>query len=211
MDAMQATLSRIEQIRSMTPGARAGRVAPGPAQPVDFAQLLAGAQAGATADAPGTAAAAPVSTWTGRPSSLGGSTALDAARPGRAGSTTGVWANGRIPATALTPIGGGHRLAAPAAAAFRELAAAARADGVSFSVNDSYRSYEQQVEMVRRKGLYSDGGLAARPGTSQHGLGMAVDLELNGQAQAWMRANGARFGFVEDVPREPWHWTFKGR
>lgn len=212
MDSLQATLSRIEQIRSMAPGARPARAAATPAQPVDFAQLLAGAQAGAAADAQGKPAAGPaVSTWTGRPSSLGGSTALDAARPGRAGSATGVWANGRIPASALTPIGGGHRLAAPAAAAFAELAAAARADGVSFSVNDSYRSYEQQVEMVRRKGLYSEGGLAARPGTSQHGLGMAVDLELNGKAQAWMRANGARFGFVEDVPREPWHWTFKGR
>jgi LAS superfamily LD-carboxypeptidase LdcB len=25
----------------------------------------------------------------------------------------------------------------------------------------------------------------------------------------WMRANAYRFGFVEAVPREPWHWEFR--
>ncbi len=24
-----------------------------------------------------------------------------------------------------------------------------------------------------------------------------------------MRENGWRNGFVEDVPREPWHWTYR--
>jgi D-alanyl-D-alanine carboxypeptidase len=205
MDAMMATLSRIEHIRAMGPGARTA-AGPTPGSASDFAALLAGAQ-NASAGAPATQGAPGAADfWTGRPAGLGGPAAV-----GAAGAPTGVWPNGRIPASALTPIGGGHRLAAPAAAAFGELAAAARADGISFSVNDSYRSYEQQVDMARRKGLYSEGGLAARPGTSQHGLGMAVDLDLNPDAQAWMRANGARFGFVEDVPREPWHWTFKGR
>lgn len=119
-------------------------------------------------------------------------------------------ANGRLPATALVPIGsGGHRLAPPAAAAFHALTAAAARDGVHLEVNSSYRSFEQQVELAQRKGLYSQGGLAARPGTSSHGLGLSVDLDLDGRAQAWMRANGRRFGFVEDVPREPWHWTYK--
>jgi LAS superfamily LD-carboxypeptidase LdcB len=51
--------------------------------------------------------------------------------------------------------------------------------------------------------------LAATPGTSNHGWGLSVDLDLDATAQAWMRQNGARYGFVEDVPREPWHWTFR--
>ena len=76
-------------------------------------------------------------------------------------------------------------------------------------VTDSYRSYDVQVDVVRRKGLYSQGGLGAKPGTSQHGWGMAVDLDLDASAQAWMRTNAARFGFVEDTPREPWHWAFQ--
>ncbi|QGG97136.1 hypothetical protein GH723_14760 [Actinomarinicola tropica] len=59
------------------------------------------------------------------------------------------------------------------------------------------------------KGLYSQGGLAATPGTSNHGWGLSVDLDLNPASEAWMKANAPRFGFVEDVPREPWHWTYR--
>ena len=50
--------------------------------------------------------------------------------------------------------------------------------------------------------------LAAAPGTSKHGWGMATDLNLNSEAQAWMRSNAGAFGFVEDTPREPWHWGY---
>lgn len=120
------------------------------------------------------------------------------------------YGNGRIPPIALTSLGiGDHRLWAPAAQAFGALKAAAAADGVRIGVTDSYRSLPEQEDLVRRKGLYSQGGLAAAPGTSNHGWGLSLDLDLDGQAQAWMRTNAARFGFVEDVPREPWHWTFR--
>jgi LAS superfamily LD-carboxypeptidase LdcB len=119
--------------------------------------------------------------------------------------------NGKIPASALSEIGrGSHRLWAPAATSFRQLSAAAARDGIRIGVTDSYRSYEQQVDLARRKGLYSKGGLAATPGKSNHGWGLSLDLDLDKRAQAWMRANGKRFGFVEDVPREPWHWTYYG-
>lgn len=118
--------------------------------------------------------------------------------------------NGRIPAGALQPIGvGNHRLWGPAAQAFTRMQADANAAGVDIGVTDSYRSYDQQVDVARRKGLYSQGGLAATPGTSDHGWGMSLDLDLDNRAQAWMRANAGRYGFAEDVPREPWHWTFK--
>jgi hypothetical protein len=121
------------------------------------------------------------------------------------------YGNGRIPEAALQPIGvGSHRLWAPAAAAFTSMKADARAAGVDIGVTDSYRSYDQQVDLARRKGLYSQGGLAATPGTSNHGWGLSLDLDLNSRAQSWMRANADRYGFVEDVPREPWHWTFHG-
>lgn len=121
------------------------------------------------------------------------------------------YGNGRIPAGALQPIGvGNHRLWSPAAEAFTRMRADARAAGVDIGVTDSYRSYDQQVDVARRKGLYSQGGLAAKPGTSDHGWGMSLDLDLDSRAQAWMRANAGRYGFVEDVPREPWHWTFEG-
>ncbi len=123
----------------------------------------------------------------------------------------GLYENGRLPDEALTPIGvGTHRLAAPAASAFTKLSAAAEADGVTIGVTDSYRSYDAQVDVANRKGLYSQGGLAAKPGTSDHGLGLALDLDLDTKALSWMRANAGRFGFVEDTPRESWHWKFDG-
>lgn len=85
----------------------------------------------------------------------------------------------------------------------------AKRDGVTIGITDSYRPYEEQVDLARRKGLYSQGGLAAKPGTSEHGWGMATDLDLDAKAQAWMRKNADRYGFVENVPREPWHWAYK--
>ncbi len=121
-----------------------------------------------------------------------------------------VHGNGRIPASALEPLGvGEHRLWSPAARAFRDMQAAAAREGVTFGINSSYRDHATQVEMVERYGLYSQGGRAAAPGTSNHGWGVALDLDLDGPAQAWMREHAADYGFVEDVPREPWHWTFK--
>lgn len=119
------------------------------------------------------------------------------------------YGNGRIPLEMLTPIGiGGHRLYAPAAQAFMSMRAAAAAEGIDIGITDSYRTYDQQVDLAARKGLYSQGGYAAVPGTSKHGWGMAIDIDVDAAGQAWMRANAGRFGFVENVPREPWHWEF---
>lgn len=120
------------------------------------------------------------------------------------------YGNGRIPVEALTSIGSGHYLWHEAAVAFKALRKAAKADGITIGITDSYRSYEGQVSVAKRKGLYSQGGLAAKPGTSNHGWGTALDLRLDSAAQAWMRSNAYRFGYVEDVPREPWHWHYVG-
>jgi zinc D-Ala-D-Ala carboxypeptidase len=119
--------------------------------------------------------------------------------------------NGRVPADQLTPIGqGGHKLWAPAAASWQNVVAAAAADGISLRITDSYRSYAEQVDLAERKGLYQNGGLAAVPGTSTHGWGMAVDADVRDAATLeWLRVNGPRFGWAETTPREPWHWEFR--
>jgi D-alanyl-D-alanine carboxypeptidase len=120
------------------------------------------------------------------------------------------YGNGRIPPAMLSPVAGGQeRLYAPAAEAFEQMAADARRAGVTLDVNDGYRSFEGQEAMAERVGLYSNGGRAAVPGTSTHGWGLSVDVDTGGGAVEWLRANAARYGFVEDVPREPWHWTFR--
>ncbi len=118
--------------------------------------------------------------------------------------------NGRIPATALERVGAtGHKLWAPAAESLTRLIADAKRDGVTIGITDSYRSYDEQVSLARRKGLYSQGGLAAKPGTSEHGWGMAADLDLNAAALSWMHTNASRYGFAENVPRESWHWAYR--
>jgi zinc D-Ala-D-Ala carboxypeptidase len=121
-----------------------------------------------------------------------------------------AYGNGKVPASALAEVGStGHRLWAPAAESLERLIADAARDGVTIGITDSYRSYESQVDVAERKGLYSQGGLAAVPGTSDHGWGMAVDLKLDDAAQSWMRTNAGRYGFAEDTPREPWHWAYQ--
>jgi D-alanyl-D-alanine carboxypeptidase len=121
------------------------------------------------------------------------------------------YGNGRIPTDQLVPIGqGGHKLYAPAAESWKAAVAAAAADGIDLRITDSYRSYDQQVDLAERKGLYANGGYAATPGTSNHGWGLAVDADVSDPAtMSWLRANGYRFGFVEAVPREPWHWEYR--
>jgi len=119
--------------------------------------------------------------------------------------------NGRIPASALKPIAGGERLAAPAAAAFTDMASAARRAGITLPVNDGYRSYADQVAIKNRKGLWSPAnpGGAAQPGRSNHGWGLSVDLNVDARRSAWLRSNAARWGFFNDVSTEPWHWTYR--
>lgn len=194
IDGIAAIGQRIAAIQ-----ATIGSLAPAPAVTATSTSGTAFAQALATA----------VDTGTTAP---GAATATSTAR-----NADGVpvelaaYGNGKIPADALHAVGDtGHRLWAPAADALERAIADAARDGVTIGITDSYRSYEAQVDVAARKGLYSQGGLAAVPGTSDHGWGMAVDLRLDDAAQAWMRANGDRYGFVEDTPREPWHWAYEG-
>ncbi|WP_282945828.1 M15 family metallopeptidase [Cellulomonas endometrii] len=188
MDGITGTTARIVEIRQLLGGFTTMRTVPSQARSGDaFAAALDGAVNELAPKSPtGTRNAQ------GVPSDLA------------------EYGNGQIPPDALREIGDtGHRLWAPAGQALERLMAAAARDGVDFGITDSYRSYEAQVDVARRKGLYSQGGLAAKPGTSPHGWGVAVDLDLDDTAQAWMRTNAGRFGFVEDTPREPWHWVYK--
>ena len=58
----------------------------------------------------------------------------------------------------------------------------------------------------------------ARPGTSMHERGLAVDFTHGGRvirsrsssAFQWLRANAASYGFY-NLPSEPWHWSVNGR
>ena len=64
-------------------------------------------------------------------------------------------------------------------------------------VTDSYRSLSSQYSLARRKP-----GLAARPGRSEHGYGVAVDLACGVDGyrtpqHRWLVANAGRFGWAQ--------------
>ncbi|CAM3549891.1 M15 family metallopeptidase [Isoptericola cucumis] len=122
-------------------------------------------------------------------------------------------ANGQVPDDQLcSPWDGAQQVRADAAEALAELNEAYVARfGESMCISDGYRSYDQQVATKAAKGY-----LAATPGTSNHGWGLAVDLcaetyagerwdWLADQAQTsgwdnpdWARPGGSKY--------EPWHW-----
>ncbi|CAF3393729.1 unnamed protein product, partial [Rotaria socialis] len=64
---------------------------------------------------------------------------------------------------------------------------------------------------------------AARPGTSNHGRGVALDLNTNCGSQndaepscggssvyQWLKNNEHQYGFKRTVQSEQWHWEFRG-
>jgi lysozyme-like protein/D-alanyl-D-alanine carboxypeptidase-like protein len=119
--------------------------------------------------------------------------------------------NGHMPSSKLTAVGDGERLIGPAARQFLRMDAAARTAGLDLHVNSGYRTYAEQAQLYQdyRNGT---GNLAAAPGHSTHGVGLSADINVtNPKVLSWLRDNASRYGFVNDVPSEPWHWTYKPR
>lgn len=119
--------------------------------------------------------------------------------------------NGRLSQRELASIGGGYYLRHDAAAAFNAMCAEAqRRYGTRVLVISAYRTLEKQRYLWE---LYQSGrgNLAAYPGTSNHGWGLAVDL-----ASPYMRqivnAIGAKYGWSKswsDAPSEWWHIKYR--
>ena len=147
-----------------------------------------------------------------------------------------AFANGRIPAKNLAalPLAFSNKrereyLTSAAYASLVRMMLRAVADtNTNFSVWDAYRSMDEQVAMLKRnytrvsrgRSKSSDrsyGGstwakkpgrpLTASPGYSNHGSGVAVDIHP-GPIQSWLKGNAGRYGWVNDVPSEPWHWSY---
>lgn len=132
--------------------------------------------------------------------------------------------NGAIPHEVLCGVGfeSGVLLRCDAAAALEDLNDAFRAKfGTDLDVSSSYRDYRTQVAAKE-----SRGALAAEPGTSNHGRGLAVDLNGFGDVAQfdrpfyrWMVANAGRYGWTHPSymgpggsgPLEPWHWEYGTR
>lgn len=123
--------------------------------------------------------------------------------------------------------------------ALNSMCEAAEKDGVSLLVISAYRSIDRQTELFNNKvnNLKKDGyneedaiataaTVVARPGTSEHNLGLAVDFNTdqewfeNTKEFKWLRENAAEYGFVLRYPKdkysitkiiyEPWHYRYVG-
>jgi len=125
----------------------------------------------------------------------------------------------------------GIQLRAIAAAALEEMAIAARKDGVKLNVSSAYRSRSYQANLydryVKSMGQEATDRVSARPGYSQHQLGLIVDFYpvANTFAKSaegiWVKANASKFGWSISYPDgyeeltgyswESWHYRYVGR
>ena len=127
-----------------------------------------------------------------------------------------LYTNGRLPSGALASVGyGTWKLSTYCINDYKAMNAAFRARfGINLPISGSmsaYRTYDQQVYLYNLY-LSGQGNLAARPGTSNHGWGLAVDVSVSPYGSTyynWLNANAGRWGFNDDVSGEPWHWTYK--
>jgi zinc D-Ala-D-Ala carboxypeptidase len=124
------------------------------------------------------------------------------------------------------------RLTPAAARAWRNMQAAAAADGVALVPLSAFRSVARQTTIIRRK-LARGQAIAdilrvnAVPGCSEHHTGRALDLGAPGHLKLeasfsrtpefrWLRRHAGNFGFRLSYPRnnrqgisyEPWHWCW---
>ena len=145
---------------------------------------------------------------------------------------------------AVSAVGGGHYFDARAADSLVAMLNSARSQGLSPLVASSYRSIERQTTLFRnqlnrrlQEGMsFDDAFDAARrvvayPGSSEHNLGLAVDIvSISHQTLTadfgqtpegiWLAQNSWRYGFVlrypyhkQDVTHiiyEPWHFRYVG-
>jgi D-alanyl-D-alanine carboxypeptidase len=122
------------------------------------------------------------------------------------------------------------RLRRQAALSLEEMSAAAAREGLTLTASSSYRTYAYQVEVyarnVREMGREAADRESARPGHSQHQLGLVVDFGsitdefAQTAGGVWLAANASRFGWSLSYPNgyedvtgyrwESWHYRYVG-
>lgn len=148
--------------------------------------------------------------------------------------------NGKLPHTWLrspeTSTALYRHLFVPVSYAMQAMHLAAAEDAVLLRTTGRYRTYDQQVALFRARFRPYDTGtgvtrtwqgqkwwklpgvaLAATPGKSNHGLGLADDIaeqdDLDPDVESiddvtlqWLKDFAGDFGFALDIHSERWHW-----
>lgn len=143
------------------------------------------------------------------------------------------------PTVALSRLGVGgnsQSMHPEAAVAMASMTSAARSSGITLNVLSGYRSYDTQSYLfnnyVRSHGRSAAETFSARPGYSEHQLGLAADMSSpnsggdlsasfgSSKAGKWVAANGWKYGFIVRYTAgkqrvtgyiyEPWHIRYVG-
>ncbi len=128
---------------------------------------------------------------------------------------------------------GGMKMTKDAAAAFNEMAAAAKKEGYNVIASSTYRSYSYQNNLynnyVKKDGKTKADTYSARPGNSEHQTGLAVDVKNASSSYTnfgstkeftWMKEHAHEYGFIlrytvenqfiTGYKSEPWHYRYVG-
>jgi len=126
----------------------------------------------------------------------------------------------------------GAKMVKVAAEAYKQFIEAAKKDGITLQSTTAYRSYSFQntlyTNYVAKDGIKEADTYSARPGSSEHQLGLAVDLNdpnvvgsrLDDKDYEWVLNNSYKYGFIvryteAGIPitgymEEPWHIRYLG-
>ena len=139
----------------------------------------------------------------------------------------------------LTELSNGEKVDSRIYPELQEMLDAARAEGLGLHVAAGYRTQEEQQQLLDEKiDAYVDEGnpepgartlaeqWVALPGTSEHQLGIAVDINEDTESSRdavydWLAENGHKYGFIKRYPpdktditgviNEPWHYRYVGQ
>ncbi|KFI95049.1 M15 family metallopeptidase [Bifidobacterium scardovii] len=143
------------------------------------------------------------------------------------------------PAPELTELGNGQRVDSRIYPDLQRMFDAMRADGLDPEVSAGYRTRAEQQQLMNDKVIvYRNEGMSkqeaedkasqwvAIPGTSEHEIGLAVDVNAAGASDAdanqrvydWLASNAWRYGFILRYPDgktdftgnayEAWHYRY---
>ncbi|MBI3928064.1 MAG: M15 family metallopeptidase [Armatimonadetes bacterium] len=177
----------LQAILLLLAGLMLGEPAAGGPQTVPFARGGGGLTGGAPAAASG-----------GQGGGVGGASFQDSSAPGERISM----GPGKPPAVRRQ----GKLIGAEIADNFDAMVEAAKKDGVELKITSGYRTYAEQQALYAKYGS----GRAAKPGTSNHESGRAIDFANTSGAYAWLKQNAARFGLYNKIASEPWHYSTTG-
>ncbi|RHV00240.1 D-alanyl-D-alanine carboxypeptidase family protein [Blautia sp. OM07-19] len=140
----------------------------------------------------------------------------------------------------LTELSNGKKVDSRIYPELQEMFNAARAQGYGLFVREGYRTQEEQQQLMNEKiEAHENEGKSkseakklaeqwvAIPGTSEHQLGIAVDINADTTKSSrddvynWLEENAHTYGFIKRYPsnktditgviNEPWHYRYVGK